>query len=238
MWSAAAVTIAAVGLLLGFYGVISLMAGGASAVSPVVEFPVAPSAFSTVEALEATIRGVFAIADLDPGRQRPEAEAKARKLLLEWLSPVQCKQYSLRGNEFEVVGNVSGRRYLIRYGNNANVERLDQDGVADARYCFVPRGALAVSDVMLAQKIALETDETNAIASANVWYPDGSAGAAGGAPGLPLWRPHQADRVHPAGIYETRVRARPAGGAPAAEAVPPPPVRRFVSGDWDVGQAR
>ena len=35
------------------------------------------------------------------------------------------------------------------------------------RYCFVPEGTLPIGDVMLAQKIALETDERAALAVAN-----------------------------------------------------------------------
>jgi hypothetical protein len=34
-------------------------------------------------------------------------------------------------------------------------------------WCFVPRGQLVPGDVMLAQKIALETNETAALAVAN-----------------------------------------------------------------------
>ena len=39
------------------------------------------------------------------------------------------------------------------------------------RYCFVPKGNLVPGDVMLAQKIALETDELAALELANKFPP-------------------------------------------------------------------
>jgi hypothetical protein len=38
-------------------------------------------------------------------------------------------------------------------------------------WCFVPRGPLVAGDVMLAQKIALETDESGALAVAKNFTP-------------------------------------------------------------------
>jgi hypothetical protein len=38
-------------------------------------------------------------------------------------------------------------------------------------WCFVPRDPLVAGDVMLAQKIALETDEQGALALANNFTP-------------------------------------------------------------------
>jgi hypothetical protein len=43
-----------------------------------------------------------------------------------------------------------------------NVEELDSRGNIVAQWCFRPRGNLAVGDVLLAQKIALETMELEA----------------------------------------------------------------------------
>jgi len=48
-----------------------------------------------------------------------------------------------------------------------NVDELDSCGKVVTQWCFVPQGELAVGDVMLAQKIALETMEWKALASAN-----------------------------------------------------------------------
>lgn len=44
-----------------------------------------------------------------------------------------------------------------------NVSELDRNGQEVARLCFVPDGRLPIGDVMLAQKIALETNEPGAL---------------------------------------------------------------------------
>ena len=59
----------------------------------------------------------------------------------------------------------TGTRYRIRRAIAMNIDELDSRGVT--QWCFAPQGELAVGDVMLAQKIALETMEWNALASAN-----------------------------------------------------------------------
>jgi hypothetical protein len=48
-----------------------------------------------------------------------------------------------------------------------NVEELDSSGKTIAQLCFAPQGQLVVGDVLLAQKIALETMEREALAAAN-----------------------------------------------------------------------
>jgi hypothetical protein len=48
-----------------------------------------------------------------------------------------------------------------------NVHELDADGHPVKQWCFAPEGRLAAGDIMLAQKIALETRETKALAIAN-----------------------------------------------------------------------
>jgi hypothetical protein len=48
-----------------------------------------------------------------------------------------------------------------------NVHQLDADGHPVQQWCFAPEGCLATGDVLLAQKIALETMETKALAIAN-----------------------------------------------------------------------
>jgi len=47
-----------------------------------------------------------------------------------------------------------------------NVCELDGAGRPRAGWCFVPKDNLVAGDVMLAQKIALETDERGALAVA------------------------------------------------------------------------
>jgi hypothetical protein len=48
-----------------------------------------------------------------------------------------------------------------------NVHQLDQDGRTMAQWCFAPAGGLAPGDVLLAQKIALEPMEREALALPN-----------------------------------------------------------------------
>jgi hypothetical protein len=96
---------------------------------------------------------------------RPGKEGRGVKLLREWLSPDQLAQFNKYGY-FEVRGCQSGKRYRIRYGTATNIHELDQYGHPKIGWCFVPSGPLVAGDVMLAQKIALETDEFSALAVA------------------------------------------------------------------------
>ena len=48
-----------------------------------------------------------------------------------------------------------------------NVHELDAGGAPVQQWCFAPEGRVAFGDVLLAQKIALETMETKALAIAN-----------------------------------------------------------------------
>jgi hypothetical protein len=52
-----------------------------------------------------------------------------------------------------------------------NVYVLDDASRPRAGWCFVPRDYLVLGDVMLAQKIALETDERGALAVTNNFTP-------------------------------------------------------------------
>ena len=95
-----------------------------------------------------------------------EREARGIKLLREWLSPEQFAQYDAR-SYFEVTGCHSGTRYRISHGTSMNIHELDGAGRPRVGLCFAPKGYLVAGDVMLAQKIALETDERAALAVAN-----------------------------------------------------------------------
>jgi hypothetical protein len=90
------------------------------------------------------------------------AERKSLALLREWLSPAQLSQYE-KDKAFETIGSKTGKRYRIRQGHQQNVFELDDKGQPVRGLCFVPLGFLASGDVMLAQKIALETDEEAAM---------------------------------------------------------------------------
>ena len=93
-------------------------------------------------------------------------EARGKALLREWLSPEQKAQFDA-SKSFDVIGCDSGRRYRIRHGTETNVHELNDAGRPVMGWCFVPSGHLVAGDVMLAQKIALETNERAALAVAN-----------------------------------------------------------------------
>jgi hypothetical protein len=109
--------------------------------------------------------------ELGHGNQR---DARSLKLLREWLSPQQRAQYD-RCGYFDVTGCDSGKRYRIHHGIASNIQELDGSGRARTGWCFVPRDTPAPGDVMLAQKIALETDEAGALAVAREFAPRWSA---------------------------------------------------------------
>ena len=103
--------------------------------------------------------------------QRPStSELRGLKLLREWLSQEQLRQYDAR-KYFEVIGCHTGKRYRICHGTAANVFELDDAGLPREGWCFVPNDHLVAGDVMLAQKIGLETDERGALATANNFTP-------------------------------------------------------------------
>jgi hypothetical protein len=95
-----------------------------------------------------------------------EREARGLELLKQWLSPEQFAQYDAK-SYFEVTGCHSGKRYRISHGTSMNIHELDGAGRPHVGWCFAPKGHLVAGDVMLAQKIALETDECGALAIAN-----------------------------------------------------------------------
>ena len=84
------------------------------------------------------------------------AEAKARVLLERALTPQQRRDLYVRRYFY-----VKGRRftYRIREGHSGNVDALDSSGRVISRYCAHPLGRVPVYDVMLAQKLWIETDE-------------------------------------------------------------------------------
>ena len=100
-----------------------------------------------------------------------DSETRGLKLLREWLSPEQLAQYDA-GSYFDVTGSDSGKRYRIHHGASMNVHEIDGAGRPRVGWCFVPNADLAAGDVMLAQKIALETDERGALAVAKKFVPN------------------------------------------------------------------
>ena len=91
------------------------------------------------------------------GRRRPRL-----KLLIDNLTAVQSQQYD-RFGYFDVVGSKTGKRYRICHGTSRNVNELLEHNRLGAGRCFMPRGNLVAGDCMLAQKIALENCEEEAL---------------------------------------------------------------------------
>jgi hypothetical protein len=101
-------------------------------------------------------------------RRRARFETRADRgiiLLRDWLSPQQREQFD-QHNYFVVIGCNSGKSYRIQHGVSTNIIELDWDCRPRTGWCFLPEGNLVAGDVMLAQKIALETDEYGALAVA------------------------------------------------------------------------
>jgi hypothetical protein len=100
----------------------------------------------------------------------PQAMARRRslQLLQENLAKDQLKQYSEQGF-FDVIGGATGNRYRVAPGSSMNISQLDAQGRCTRRLCFFPQGALAEGDVLLAQKLALELFEWEALAVANTF---------------------------------------------------------------------
>jgi hypothetical protein len=95
-------------------------------------------------------------------RREHNPEERSLRLLRKWLSPGQLAQYEA-DRYFDVTGCDSGKRYRIHQGASMNVFEIDDAGCPQIGWCFVPAAYLPANDVMLAQKIALETDERAAL---------------------------------------------------------------------------
>jgi hypothetical protein len=88
------------------------------------------------------------------------ANQRANALLLENLTDQQRRQYAAHGH-FDVIGGDTGR-----HGSAQNIEELDALGHRVCIWCFYPVGVV-VGDVLLAQKTALESFESEALRIAN-----------------------------------------------------------------------
>jgi hypothetical protein len=98
------------------------------------------------------------------------SEARGLRLLRNWLTSEQRAQFDAK-RYFDVIGCDSGRRYRIHYGTTSNVYEIDAIGRRNVGCCFMPAGHLVAGDIMLAQKIALETNEVGTLAVANKFLP-------------------------------------------------------------------
>ena len=99
-------------------------------------------------------------------RERQQAEERGVALLRSWLTPEQDRQW-VAHRYFDVVGCDTATRYRITRGAVMNIHQLNPKGRRVAQWCFAPEGDLVIGDILLAQKIALETMERNALTVAN-----------------------------------------------------------------------
>jgi hypothetical protein len=97
--------------------------------------------------------------------QTDETHKRSLELLRAWLTPVQLASFERTGS-FEVTGGSSGHRYLLRSQYSFGVEPLEGQ-LRGSLLCVVPRNAPALGDILLAQKIGLETSERATLAKAN-----------------------------------------------------------------------
>ena len=99
--------------------------------------------------------------------RRNQAVQRSRDLLRACLREEQLAQFD-RAGWFMVSGRTYD--YRINHGRTANVELIGRDGSYLRRLCFYPVAGggrdLPVFDVMLAQKLMLEADESGALAIA------------------------------------------------------------------------
>jgi hypothetical protein len=95
-----------------------------------------------------------------------QGHGRGLQLLENNLSAEQRQQFA-RYDYFDVIGSDTGTPYRIRVGRTLNIAQLNASGGCVRLLCFEPQGQLPVGDVMLAQKIALELFESEAIKVAN-----------------------------------------------------------------------
>lgn len=96
-------------------------------------------------------------------RKQARIEKRARALLYSYLTTEQIVSYEKSGT-FIVRGNDTDKPYEV----HANYcYELTSDGARAAHLCFMPSTALCGHDVVLAKKIALETDEKATLKVAN-----------------------------------------------------------------------
>lgn len=95
-------------------------------------------------------------------RSRREAELRGAQLLSDHLTLEQRNEYERRGY-FHVTGSDTGKRYRIQHGQQMNIEELDERGRRVRVLCFMPEGRVPLGDVLLAQKVALELFEADAL---------------------------------------------------------------------------
>ncbi len=127
-----------------------------------------------------------------------EPHIKSLALLEDWLTPKQLQQFQTK-NYFDVVGSAGGK-YRVNGAAGGTVPPYNIHVLADNNdMCIVPdQGGymvpmLPAGDILLVQKIALETDEEGALDKANWRRPQA------------LFRFVDADEPGPLGMRRVRI---------------------------------
>lgn len=95
------------------------------------------------------------------------AQRRSRELLFSCLTEEQRKSVESPRKCFRVVSDMGGI-FEIEYGRMHNVFALDHNGARVEEWCVTPLGDFPIWDVMLAQKLALETDSVALADRANI----------------------------------------------------------------------
>lgn len=99
-------------------------------------------------------------------RQAAESSKRATALLIQHLDKAQVADF--RANRQFIVHSRDGvRRYRVDYGRAGNVKLLGDGDRVVAKFCIHPDSPCPNEDVMLAQKLMLETDEEEFLRIAN-----------------------------------------------------------------------
>jgi len=104
-----------------------------------------------------------------PGWFGRRSHLRSLALLVEHLDTQQRSEFE-RCGVIHVFGSDTGRRYAIRVGSSSNVFQYGEDGQYVRSFCFLPRGNLPIGDVLLAQKLALELFESEALGIARTAF--------------------------------------------------------------------
>lgn len=100
-------------------------------------------------------------------KNRHEANTKAEKFLLEKLSPTQRLDWKTN-NFFLVKGNITGISYKLKLGRIYNIEAF-LFGKRIGMFCITSKNDnIPIYDLLLAQKLLIETDEQAFINMANL----------------------------------------------------------------------
>jgi hypothetical protein len=98
-------------------------------------------------------------------QEREAADAKAKELLVVFLTPSQ--RQALETMHAIALESITGKKYRIRKGWAGNIDELDDKGEVVATLCVHPNEAVPEYDNMLAQMLMIQTDEARLLRTAN-----------------------------------------------------------------------